>query len=168
MSLDNKESGKYAQMASTPSAAEAIEVLEEVTLEEANKLGVFEITALFHRLAQRCYTLMNIIQSEDMGEGLIRGLLKDNDGDMDEVKLFPVEMEYITRICIEFQNNINRKVLAKLNMEGQDLDRIMKTEALASGHSAGSVRDIIMEMMGRDEEECPKGQSDNNAGQWLS
>ena len=37
MSLDNKESGKYAQMASTPSAAEAIEVLEEVTLEEANK-----------------------------------------------------------------------------------------------------------------------------------
>ena len=96
---------------------------------------------------------MNIIQSEDMGEGLIRGLLKDNDGDMDEVKLFPVEMEYLTRICIEFQNNINRKVLAKLNMEGQDLDRIMKTEALASGHSAGSVRDIIMEMMGRDEEE---------------
>ena len=119
-------------------------------MKEAKKLGVFEVTSLWNRLAERSYELMTIIQENDMGEGLVRGLLEKYDGDKDEVRLFPVEMEFLIKTALELNRKVSRKVCKKLKKSPKELSRIMKTEALAGGVDAEFVRNTIEKMTGDD------------------
>ena len=146
--MRDKESGKeYAEQAVTEAAKEVVEALHERTLSQAKTMGVFEITSLWHRLAQRTNEIMEIIQKNDMTEDLIRGLMDKYDNDEDEVRLFPVEMQFLVQGAMQFNGEVARSVCKKLNKRPQELDRIMKTEALANGIDAEFVRNSIEDMM---------------------
>ena len=149
--MRDKESGKeYAEQAVTESATEVIEALHRRTVKEAKKLGVFEVTSLWNRLAERSYELMVIIQENDMTEDLIRGLMDKYDNDEDEVRLFPVEMAFLIKSALEFNRKVSRKVSKKLKKSPKELSRIMKTEALVGGVDAEFVRNTIEKMTGDD------------------
>ena len=149
--MNEKERGKaYSEHAVTESATEVIEALHRRTVKEAKKLGVFEVTSLWNRLAERSYELMVIIQENDMTEDLIRGLMDKYDNDEDEVRLFPVEMEFLIKSALEFNRKVSRKVSKKLKKSPKELSRIMKTEALVGGVDAEFVRNTIEKMTGND------------------
>ena len=146
--MRDKESGKeYAEQAVTEAAKEVVEALHERTLSQAKTMGVFEITSLWHRLAQRTNEMLEVIQKNDMTEDLIRGLMDKYDNDEDEVRLFPVEMQFLVQGAMQFNSEVARSVCKKLNKSPQELDRIMKTEALANGIDAEFVRNSIEDMM---------------------
>ena len=146
--MRDKESGKeYAEQAVTEAAKEVVEALHERTLSQAKTMGVFEITSLWHRLAQRTNELLEVIQKNDMTEDLIRGLMDKYDDDMDEVRLFPTELQFLVELALQFNNAVGLSVSKKLNKRPQELDRIMKTEALANGIDAEFVRNSIEDMM---------------------
>ena len=149
--MRDKESGKeYAEQAITEAATEVVEALHGRTLKQAKRMGVFEITSLWHRLAQRTNEIMEIIQKNDMTEDLIRGLMDKYDNDEDEVRLFPVEMEFLIKSALEFNRKVSRKVSKKLKKSPKELSRIMKTEALVGGVDAEFVRNTIEKMIGDD------------------
>ena len=149
---DKQDKNPIADMAVTKAAGDVIEHLQSATTEVAEELGLFQIVSLWTRLAQRNHEIMEIIQERDMGEGLVRGLLEKYDDDIEEVRLFPLEMEFLVKSAMECNTEIQRRTCKKLNKSPQELDRIMKTEALASGADAEFVTKVIKQMMGQDDE----------------
>ena len=152
--MKDKESGKeYAENARTEAASEVVEALHNKTLEYTKRMGVFEITSLWHRLAQRTNEIMEIIQKNDMTEDLIRGLMDKYDNDEDEVRLFPVEMQFLIQGAMQFHHEIARSVCKELKKSPTEIDRIMKTEALVNGADAEFVRKMLEEMFDSDDDE---------------
>tara|TARA_Y100001951_G_C11255027_1_gene248842 strand:+ start:570 stop:1028 length:459 start_codon:yes stop_codon:yes gene_type:complete len=152
--MKDKESGKeYAENARTEAASEVVEALHNKTLEYTKRMGVFEITSLWARLAQRTNEIMEIIQKNDMTEDLIRGLMDKYDNDEDEVRLFPVEMQFLVQGAMQFNGEVARSICKKLNKSPQELDRIMKTEALVNGADAEFVRKMLEKMFDSDDDE---------------
>ena len=152
--MRDKESGKeYAEQAVTEAATEVVEALHNKTLEYTKRMGVFEITSLWARLAQRTNEIMEIIQKNDMTEDLIRGLMDKYDNDEDEVRLFPVEMEFLIKSAMEFNRKVSRKVSNKLKKSPKELSRIMKTEALVNGADAEFVRKMLEKMFDSDDDD---------------
>ena len=149
--MKDKESGKeYAENARTEAASEEVEALHNKTLEYTKRMGIFEITSLWARLAQRTNEIMEIIQKNDMTEDLIRGLMDKYDNDEDEVRLFPVEMQFLIQGAMQFHHEIARSVCKELKKSPTEIDRIMKTEALVGGVDAEFVRNTIEKMIGDD------------------
>jgi len=152
--MKDKESGKeYAENARTEAASEVVEALHNKTLEYTKRMGVFEITSLWARLAQRTNEIMEIIQKNDMTEDLIRGLMDKYDNDEDEVRLFPVEMQFLIQGAMQFHHEIARSVCKELKKSPTEIDRIMKTEALVNGADAEFVRKMLEEMFDSDDDE---------------
>ena len=152
--MKDKESGKeYAENARTEAASEVVEALHNKTLEYTKRMGVFEITSLWHRLAQRTNEIMEIIQKNDMTEDLIRGLMDKYDNDEDEVRLFPVEMQFLIQGAMQFHHEIARSVCKELKKSPTEIDRIMKTEALVNGADAEFVRKMLEKMFDSDDDE---------------
>tara|TARA_R110002020_G_scaffold151426_1_gene328452 strand:- start:716 stop:1168 length:453 start_codon:yes stop_codon:yes gene_type:complete len=149
MTKRKRDASAYSAPAMTEGGKKVIEEMHSVTVAEVERVGAFELTSMYHKLAGRTHEVMSIIRdNEQIKELFVRVTMTKSDNDEEEIMLFFEELQFLVSFALAMQNTITSKVCKKLGKTGEEVEQIMATEQLAQGMDTAKMRDVVRQMNG--------------------